>query len=302
MNDYHDENGNVLNAHLAWMKVMDEVRAIHKDSVNSFQKFNFRGIDAVMNSVGPIFRKYGVSCVPSRIVEAKHRDFTGGKEKLQHEAIVTVEYRVTGPDGSTFLGESIGEASDTSDKATTQAMSVAYRTFLLQGLTMPTDSPDPDENTVDRAPEVPAWQQAGWEQEQAQTDAWESLIGRAGELPDGPEKDDLKAWVKAQGYKAQTLTKDGANEFHRRLQALQPAAEGDPVKGQGWKSKAERTRTAKRITERLAALPAFESEHVAEAMEGYGYRGDPETLDRETANKILTDLDEAEELAKGDAS
>jgi hypothetical protein len=37
-----------------------------------------------------------------------------------------------------------------SDKATAKAMSVAYRTFLLQVLALPTDDPDPDADYIDR--------------------------------------------------------------------------------------------------------------------------------------------------------
>jgi hypothetical protein len=41
---------------------------------------------------------------------------------------------------------------DSGDKATAKAMSVAYRTALLQVLCLPTDEPDPDSHTYERAP------------------------------------------------------------------------------------------------------------------------------------------------------
>jgi hypothetical protein len=55
-----------------------------------------------------------------------------------------VLYRFHGPAGDFLDAESVGEASDSLDKATSKAMSVAYRTALIQALTLPTGDPDPD--------------------------------------------------------------------------------------------------------------------------------------------------------------
>jgi hypothetical protein len=40
---------------------------------------------------------------------------------------------------------------DSGDKAVPKAMSVAFRTALLQALALPTDEPDPDASTYERA-------------------------------------------------------------------------------------------------------------------------------------------------------
>ena len=57
---------------------------------------------------------------------------------------VTVNYSVFGDEGDPIHGMVAAEAFDSGDKATAKAMSVAYRTFLLQLLCLPTDEPDPD--------------------------------------------------------------------------------------------------------------------------------------------------------------
>lgn len=141
--------------HQAWSRVMADVLYIGK-SRRTEQKganaanYNYRGIDDVLNIVGPVLRKHGVSVVPISH-EIRHRDFTTSNNRVMHEAIVTARYRVTGPKGDHFEGEAIGEASDTSDKATTQAQSVALRTFYLNGLTIPTGLPDPEEHHFERS-------------------------------------------------------------------------------------------------------------------------------------------------------
>ena len=135
--------------HEAWASVMGDVQAVRKGDRNEQQRFMFRGIDAVMNAVGPAMRKHGIYCAPVRI-EPQWRDTqtTGGK--AARECLVVVTYRVTGPAGDYFEGAAPGESLDSGDKATPKAMSVAYRTFLLQALTIPTDEPDPDEHTYQR--------------------------------------------------------------------------------------------------------------------------------------------------------
>lgn len=136
-----------------WARVMDDVQAIAKTDYNSGQKFNFRGIDAVMNAVGPALRTHGVVVVP-RIKSVNYRDVQVGSNRTNmRECTLTVQYVVYGPNGDHFSGEAPGEALDVGDKATAKAMSVAYRSFLLQSLTIPTHEPDPDESSYERAPE-----------------------------------------------------------------------------------------------------------------------------------------------------
>lgn len=128
---------------------MEAVQAVRKDSKNQAQRFNFRGIDAVMNAVGPALRKYGVVILPEEVdVHRSNGATASGKQTA--EVVVKVTYRVYGPAGDSIHGKVAAEAMDFGDKATAKAMSVAYRTFLLQALTIPTDEPDPDGESFDR--------------------------------------------------------------------------------------------------------------------------------------------------------
>ena len=135
--------------HQTLNKVMGDVQAVKKDSKNQAQKFNFRGIDAVMNAVGPALRKHGVTVLPED-VDVHRSNGTTSNGKQIAEVVVKVTYRVYGPAGDSIHGKVAAEAADFGDKAVAKAMSVAYRTFLLQALTIPTDDPDPDSEFYER--------------------------------------------------------------------------------------------------------------------------------------------------------
>lgn len=129
---------------------MEDVGVIGKDSRNTTQNFNFRGVDAVVDRVGPVLRRHGVIVVPRLQSMSSERYKTkSGAEMIGRT--VEVCYRVYGPNGDFFDGSVAGEASDSGDKATPKAMSVAYRTFLLQALAIPTGETDPDAYSYVRA-------------------------------------------------------------------------------------------------------------------------------------------------------
>lgn len=132
--------------------VMADVREVAKTGTNEQQGFKFRGIDAVINAVGPVLRKHAVVVVP--IVEDAHYEAieVGQRRTLMRQCTVRVRYQFHGPAGDTIDAVAIGEAMDAGDKATPKAMSVAFRTALLQALCLPTDDPDPDSQVYERAP------------------------------------------------------------------------------------------------------------------------------------------------------
>ena len=136
----------------ALIAVMSEVRAVGKDSRNLEQGYNFRGIDAVVNAVGPLFRKHGVVAVPVKC-QANYRDVLTSREKRSRECTVAVTYRFYGPAGDFIECEVPGESMDFGDKGAPKAMSVAYRIALLQTLCLPTHEPDADSQSYERATE-----------------------------------------------------------------------------------------------------------------------------------------------------
>ena len=130
-------------------KVMRSVDHVGKGDFNSHQKFSFRGIDGVLNAVGPALREHNVVVYPRLHDVAYEEDKTSGG-KASTACRVVVDYVFASVDGSTVETRVAAESWDTGDKAMPKAMSVAMRTALIQALALPTDEPDPDSFTYTR--------------------------------------------------------------------------------------------------------------------------------------------------------
>ena len=106
----------------------------------------------MMDAAGPAFRKHGVVVIPRKIKSIDYTTVTVGKNQTVMASVrVQMVYRWFGPDGDHFDTEVPGEAFDSGDKGTAKAMSVAYRTLLIQALTLPTGDRDPDADSFERA-------------------------------------------------------------------------------------------------------------------------------------------------------
>lgn len=154
-----DDDPDMVPVHLAWLRVRKEVRAIAKGEQynGGGTRFNFRGVDTVVNTFGPVTLKHGINIFPVGI-EAEHRDTTTSKGSKMRECTVTVSWMVMGPKGDTLpvLLKTRGEALDSADKGTAKAQSVALRVLLLTGGLTPTHDKDPDSSYVERGNEAPA--------------------------------------------------------------------------------------------------------------------------------------------------
>ena len=135
----------------AMSAIMKEVGAIAKKDKNQAQGFNFRGIDSVVNAVSPALQKYGVIVVPS-VEDYEYATVEIGRNRTAMGHVkVKVTYTFIGANGDSIKATVVGEAMDAGDKATAKAMSVAFRTALLQALSLPTDEPDPDSSSYERS-------------------------------------------------------------------------------------------------------------------------------------------------------
>ena len=133
-----------INAAMA--AIMAEAKAIGKESRNNQQGFNFRGIDAVMNHLHPIFSKHGVIVLPEVLGERTEERQTKSGGHLLYR-ILTVKFSFVAADGSSVSSVVIGEGMDSGDKAANKAMAVALKYALTQMLLLPYDEVDPDAET-----------------------------------------------------------------------------------------------------------------------------------------------------------
>ncbi|NUT31497.1 MAG: hypothetical protein HOV79_00330 [Hamadaea sp.] len=133
---------------VAFARVMADVQAVSKkdrrDDVGG--KYNFRGIDRVVNAVGPALRRHGVLMLPVKVFDVEYRETRTSKGTVMQECTLKVKWLVIGPNGDAFPEqlESAGQATDTQDKATSKATSVAQRVLFLSSLHIPTENPDVD--------------------------------------------------------------------------------------------------------------------------------------------------------------
>lgn len=141
--------------HEALADVMAEIKAVPKGekfAARGMESYNFRGIDAVVNAVGPMLRKHRILGPVPELVSVDYETVPVGKDKVPTGfARVVVRYWFIGPAGDRLSCEVPGTAMDRGDKAIGKAMSVAERIALIQTLCLPTHEPDPDSEAYEVA-------------------------------------------------------------------------------------------------------------------------------------------------------
>jgi len=128
-------------------KVMEDIGAVGKDSVNKQQGFKFRGIDAVMNALQPALVKNHVFIVPEILDQTREERVTKGGAHMIY-SICKIKYTFYAEDGSFIEAVTIGEGMDSGDKATNKAMAIAFKYACFQVFCIPTEEmKDPDEES-----------------------------------------------------------------------------------------------------------------------------------------------------------
>lgn len=147
-----DRPRNIIEALVAVMRMVSH---LGKDSRSDQGGFNFRGIDATVNALGPAMREIGVVPQPEVLSYEYGEVEVGQRRTKQAHTQVRVRYHFhySNADGelSSIAAEVPGEAMDSGDKATAKAMSVAMRIALLQTFALPTTEPDPDNEVYVRS-------------------------------------------------------------------------------------------------------------------------------------------------------
>lgn len=128
--------------------IMEEIEPIGKDSVNKQQGFKYRGIDAVMNALQPLFAKHKLFCLPE-VIESKREERASKSGGVLIYSILKTKYTFYAEDGSSVYAVVEGEGMDSADKSTNKALAIAFKYACFQLFCIPTEetSPDPDKET-----------------------------------------------------------------------------------------------------------------------------------------------------------
>lgn len=135
------------NIHKTINLIMSDMEAVTKDSKNVQQGYKFRGIDAVMNTLKPLFAKYKLFVCPKVLEQTREERATSKGGNLIY-SILKVKYTFYAEDGSNVEVIVVGEGMDSGDKASNKAMSIAFKYACFQVFCIPTeDVVDPDTET-----------------------------------------------------------------------------------------------------------------------------------------------------------
>lgn len=115
---------------------------ISKAQTNTYDKYNFRGIDDVYNALAPLLSKHGLVILP-RVLERVSEERTSQKGGAVFYITVKAEFDfVAAEDGSIHTVCAYGEAMDRGDKGTNKAMTAAYKYAMFEAFCIPTEGAD----------------------------------------------------------------------------------------------------------------------------------------------------------------
>lgn len=214
--------------HARMAAILAELPAIGKDSENTQQGFMYRSHDDVLNALNPLLAKYGVYIVPEVVERVTDRRETRSGS-VMYEVNLLVRYSFIALDGSWIAGSAWGEGTDSGDKATNKAMTMALKNMLAQAFAVSTqeaqgydaDGQTPEETVAaGTAARAQARAELQAEQEAAEAERAAKRRDRIGELVgrlDVQTKAEPGTWLR--------LTQDGAQAaFGEPYDKLIPAA------------------------------------------------------------------------------
>ena len=137
-----------------------------KSQTNAPEQYRFRGIDDLYDRLSPALAAHRL-CILPRVLEREASERTSLDGSLLISVSVKVAYDlVSAEDGSVHVIEAYGEALDGGDKATSKAVTAAFKYALFQAFCIPvTGSEDADSSTYRlKRTNVAEEPVQGWEQ------------------------------------------------------------------------------------------------------------------------------------------
>jgi hypothetical protein len=122
---------------------------------NQGSGYNFRGIDDVYNALAPLLATHNLCVLPRMLTRHCDERISKSGSTLFYVTIDAEFDFVSSEDGSKHTVKTYGEAMDSGDKATSKAMSAAYKYAAFMAFAIPTEGDnDPDAESHEVVPEV----------------------------------------------------------------------------------------------------------------------------------------------------
>lgn len=121
---------------------------IAKDQVNEADGYKYRSIDDLLDRLAPLLAKHRL-CVLPRVLKRSAIERNDEAQRSLFHVTLKVAFSLTSvDDGSAHVVAVYGEALDASDKATSKAMSAAYKSAMVQTFCIPiAGAEDPDRSS-----------------------------------------------------------------------------------------------------------------------------------------------------------
>lgn len=145
----------MMNIYQTINAILSEIDPISKESKNQQQGFYYRGVDAVMNAMAPLFAKHKLFIVPE-VIDQRREERTTNKGATLIYSVITMRYTFFAEDGTSLSAVVIGEGMDSGDKASNKAMAIAFKYACFQVFCIPTEetAPDPDKEAHTLQPKI----------------------------------------------------------------------------------------------------------------------------------------------------
>ncbi|MFJ3699463.1 ERF family protein [Streptomyces sp. NPDC090052] len=271
----HTQNQAQPTIHQLMALVMRDVRNVGKDGYNANMKYSFRGVDDFIGALAQPLRDHGV------VMMTEILDFETSVRGKMNAVHMRVAFHFYGPAGDKVTASTLGEASDSADKASNKAMSAALKYALMQTFMIPVDAGSLDDGDRDhpvgvRSPADAYMERirkpAVWNNTVALTAMHteakgDGLLQAQVDGPSGPTTlGDLIVWRGTQ-LKAEAAERDAKRQEEAPQAAAQIAAEHgvdplDQLMGQvqrHWDSAEELTKTMAEANRRNQAQRTVES-------------------------------------------
>lgn len=139
----HTQNQVLPSIYQLMALVMRDVKDVGKNGTNDHQGYKFRGVDDFIGALAQPLRDHGVFMMTEIL------DFQVSVRGKMNATHMRVAFHFHGPAGDKVTATTLGEASDTADKASNKAMSAALKYALMQTFMIPVDAGSLDDGDRD---------------------------------------------------------------------------------------------------------------------------------------------------------